>query len=232
MSRRAIAAVAALLTAMAPVAATAQARGAAPVSATFALMAQTVPDAFSSRCGRDNMGSVGSGLSAALLRRFGRGFGVQADAQLLLGSMGMGCDLGLSLRTISPSEYETRPGADFPDGLPHRRYASSSVRAVYEVRRWAPILRATAGGGALWAARPVPMGVASLGMAARGGRVRGFGELEYAVSRVSASERRERFAFDEATGRNRSLGVTTVSLTRVPRWTTLRAGVEIPLRTR
>ncbi|MGZ9247242.1 MAG: hypothetical protein ACXW61_15765 [Gemmatirosa sp.] len=210
----------------------AQARGATPLSVTLGLIAQSVPDAFSSRCGRENSGSVGSGVSAGLLRRLGRGFGVQADAQLLMGSMRMGCITNLPIHTISPTEYETRPGVDYPNALPHRRYASTTLRAVYEVRLWRPILRATAGGGALWAARPAPVGVASLGLAARGGRVRAFGDIEYAVSRVPASERRERFELDSYTVGYRSLGVTTVRLVRVPRWTTVRAGVELPVGAR
>lgn len=233
MSMRALVAIAAIVALTTPQrVANAQARGAAPLSVTLAPMGQTVPDAFSSRCGGENFGSVGGGVTAGLLRRLGRGFGVQADVQMLFGTMGMGCDLVGYARSISPTEYETRSSPDFPDALPHRRYASTTFRAVYEVRRWAPVLRATVGGGALWARQPVPMGVTSLGLAARGGPMRAFGEIEYAVSRVSASERRERFGVDPTTGRRSSLGVTLVPLTRTPRWTTLRAGVEIPIGTR
>lgn len=93
---------------MAPALAAAQARGAAPFAATFALTVRGVPDAFSSRCVRQNLGSLGHGIGMGLVRRVAGGFGVQADAHLLGATT-------VSLTRV-PRWTTVRVGAEIPFG--------------------------------------------------------------------------------------------------------------------
>lgn len=187
----------------------------------------TLPDAFTSRCGREGSGSAGPGLGAAVLARLPRGLVVQGDAHAVLDAIDMGCDAILHVRNLGPGLYETLPGAVVEDGTPTVPLARTTLRVGLETPPSLPLLRATVGGGAIWTGGMAPIAVATLGAGTRGRVQRYYAELEAAVTRVRATERRERHQAD-ATG-DRIVGVTTVPLVLRPVWLTLNVGVEIPL---
>jgi len=212
----------------------AQAASADPhhVALGVALGAGTIPDAFSSRCGRENTGSLGWGAQFSALARPRRVLVVQADARATFQTLSTGCTADLPLRQLAPNVYETRPGADFPGGTPHVPMASTTVRVGLETPRSLPLVRLSAGGGAVLGQRVLPVGIAALGMGTRGRGKRIYGEVEYSISRTSASERRDVWTYPPGGTRGPIVEPHTVPLVEHPHWTTVHLGVEIPFANR
>jgi hypothetical protein len=87
------------------------------------------------------------------------------------------------------------------------------------------IVRGTVGFGMIWNAHPAPIGALTLGFSSRGSGTRFYGELERDVTRIRESEALFR---SDSTGRLIPVG-TSIQVAH-PVWTTLRIGIEMPLR--
>jgi hypothetical protein len=186
-----------------------------------------LPDAFTSQCGKTNLGGAGAGLGAGLVFRPRRGVILRADGDVTAEPIGSGCDLLIQLVEVEPGVFESRPGVSYPAGTPSAPLARTLLRAGIETPPGRLPLRATVGGGVVWGRRSLPLGAITLGTGTRGRRWRLNAELEHAVSRTSAEERRQRMR--ATPGGFTDLGTTVLRRVRYPRWTTLRLGVELPL---
>ncbi len=87
------------------------------------------------------------------------------------------------------------------------------------------IVRGTVGFGMIWNAHPAPIGAVTLGVSSRGPATRFYAELERDVTRIRESEALFR---SDTTGRLIPAG--TSGQVAHPVWTTLRIGIEMPLR--
>lgn len=190
------------------------------VSLIAAVDVGTLPDAFTSRCGRSLQGAPGTGLY--LGARASRGALVgQVDTRLVWENVATGCDLSLRIFWVADGigEYRT---IRF-DGVPSVPFALSSARAGAQMQRGAVRVAGTAGGGVVWSRRLVPLAggavSASIGRGARSFLV----EAELAQLYVRTTESRARFRISPQG--ETDLGTTVVDVVLRPTMFSLRAGM-------
>jgi hypothetical protein len=122
-----------------------------------------------------------------------------------------------------------RPGGYYPLGpTPGLPLARTLAHIGLETPpSFFPILRAMIGGGAILQGHPTPVGAFTAGMSSNGKGARWFLEAEYDVTRVHESE-------DLFLGYADTISFTPITALKVrvshPTWSTLRAGVEWPLK--
>lgn len=188
------------------------------LSLIAALDVGTLPDAFTSRCGRSLGGVPGTGLYLGARASRGALVGV-VDTRLVWENVATGCDLSLRIVWIADNIGEHR-SIRF-DGLPSVPFTLSSARAGAQVQRGAVRLAGTAGGGVVWSRRLVPLAVgavsASIGRGARSFLI----EADLAQLYVRTSESRARFQIRPEA----DLGTTVVDVVLRPTMFTLRAGM-------
>ncbi len=143
-----------------------------------------LPHAMSGQCGSGSGGDGGVELGAAALVRLGHGVVVQGDTRLI-----RHMDFATGCKPIIPPVDTT-----FSLALNRDMLATSTLRVGLETPRSWPLFRATAGAGALWGARTLPVGVLGLAWSTRGEHRRFFAELERLQTRDDATELRHAFA--------------------------------------
>src|SRR4051812_34229970 len=72
------------------------------LAVAVALDAGTLPDAFTSRCGRTNTGTMGWGAQFAALTRLRHWLVVQGDVSGVVNAVGTGCTSDLPMKMIAP----------------------------------------------------------------------------------------------------------------------------------
>lgn len=190
-----------------------------------ALDVGTLPDAFTSRCGRSLHGAFGTG--AYFGARVSRGWLVgQVDTRAVWENMDTGCDLGLHIVRVGDELYEERR-TQF-EGLPSVPFAMSTVRLGAEAWRGPVRLVALAGTGVVWSRRLVPVGVVAGGAALGSGARSLLIEVELAQVHLRTTQSRGRFRLTPAGVED--LGTTDASIRLRPTMFTVRAGVAWALR--
>lgn len=141
-----------------------------------------------------------------------------------------GCKLTVpGLIQVGPNQWASGVFRDLRD-VPSEVLPRSAFHIGVETTGRGPLVRATAGGGWLWSARPVPFGTATIGLGSRGKRMRFYSELEASVARVRVNAIQS-FYHMGSTGASGlildSEQATTVVLH--PKWAAVHMGLEIPL---
>jgi hypothetical protein len=185
-----------------------------------ALDAGSLPDAFTSRCGRSLDGALGTGVYLGV--RASRGaFVGQVDTRLVWENMATGCDLSLRIVRVGDNLFEHR-WIEF-DGLPSVPFALSSIRAGAELRTGSVRLAGMGGAGVVWARRPLPAGlVAGSASIGRGTRAL-FVEMDLTQPHLRTTESRARFR--PTPDGDEDLGTADVDITLRPTMFTVRAGL-------
>jgi hypothetical protein len=198
----------------------------APVlSLGLGLDAESVPDAFSSKCGDRSGGSMGWGANVSLVARPRGVLVVRGDAHVMANALDTGCAGTGHEAPIGGGRTAEWDAWRYVGHVPEDRFATTTLRIGMETPPGAPLVRLLIGGGAVLSGRgALPLGVASLGTGTRGAR-RLFVEWEYAVSTVMSELPRDIFVAGAAV----PVAADTLRLRVWPRWSTLRAGVELPL---
>lgn len=176
----------------------------------------TVPDVFSSRCAnRGASGAYGGGLSA--LFRHGSMLVLQGDLRAT-GSIPLpgGCNVAL----IVP------PGATkddlYPKSIPRTPLLRSAVALGLETPPGYPLVRATLGGGMIVAPARAFYRTTAIGVGTRSKGARFYAEFETSVSRARRGVVRFVPLGDSAS-------IVLVPTVEHPRWSAVRAGVELPI---
>lgn len=189
--------------------------------------AGSYPDAFSTRCGQQNNGGAGFGAGIGLITRPRHHLMLEGEVRGSMMPVGFGCDLPLLVVPVDSNVYETRPGFSYPTGTPSLPLLRSLMRIGIEGPSAGPLLHATVGAGVIWSGHPAPLGSIAIGAGSRGPGARFYVELERDVSRLRATEIRNRFRADSAG----EIPLGTFNVVRVlhPAWTTLHLGLELPM---
>jgi hypothetical protein len=193
------------------------------IPSVVALDAGFLPDAFTSRCGRELQGMSGWGAYIASAARVSASFSLQADTRAIVSSQSGGCTADEPIAVLGPNLYETRPGWVFAAGTPNAPFLLSTVRAALEVGPRALRTSAKAGGGIVWSGRRIPVVVGSLSTVFGRSARAFYMEFEVAQASVHATQQRDRFRVDSA-GTTR-ISRSVVERTLRPRLVTLRAGI-------
>jgi len=140
------------------------------------------------------------------------------------GQLPNGCDV-VVVYTPAPG-VSSALGFQPVSGTPVMPLVRTLVHGGFETPRdLAPVIvRVTLGVGMIWNRHPAPIGALTLGVSSRGPGTRFYAELERDVTRVRESELLFRSDTMSATP------VGSVNQVAHPVWTTLRLGLEWPLR--
>ncbi len=135
------------------------------------------------------------------------------------------CDVAL-VYTPAPGVYSPL-GFQPVSGTPVMPLVRTLLHAGFETpSELSPVIvRGTVGVGMIWNAHPAPIAALTLGVSSRGPAARVYAELERDVTRIRESEALFR---SDSTGR--LIPVGTSGQVAHPVWTTLRIGIEMPLR--
>jgi hypothetical protein len=136
-----------------------------------------------------------------------------------------GCDVAL-VYTPAPGVYSPS-GFQPVSGTPVMPLLRTLVHGGFETPRdlLPLIVRGTVGVGMIWNAHPAPIGALKLGVSSRRPGTRLYADLERDVTRVRETESLFRA---DSVGALAPIG--TASRVTHPVWTTLRIGIEMPLR--
>ena len=172
------------------------------------------PDAF----------GIGAGMSAIARPRSAVFVEAEARASMRV-QMPNTCDVAV-VYTPAPGLY-SQLGFQPVSGAPGMPLVRSLLHGGFETPpELSPVIvRGTVGFGMIWNTHPAPIGALTLGVSSRGPAARLYAELERDVTRIRESEALFR---PDSTGRLIPAG--TSSQVAHPVWTTLRIGIEMPLR--
>jgi len=193
---------------------------------TFSLDAGAYPGEFThpgsnSIC--PNAFGVGAGVSA--IERPRSAVFLEGEVRATMkGQLPNGCDV-VVVYTPAPGVYSPF-GFQPVSGTPGMPLVRTLVHGGFETpSELAPVIvRGTVGVGMIWNHHPAPIGALTLGVSSRGPGRRFYAELERDVTRVRENE----FLFRSDTLSATPVG--TVNQVAHPVWTTLRLGLELPLR--
>lgn len=174
-----------------------------------------LPDALTTGCGWRTIPSVGGGVTLSF--RPIRWLLVQGDTRASAKPPGEPC-----ARAVVPAAGTSRT-IEFPDNAPNLPLARSALRVGIETPPGQPLVRATIGGGAIWAGRATPFWSTTIGAGTRGDVARFVAQLEVSGTRVRVRE---------VTTESSQLAlavVTTRSVALHPVWASVRLGLELPI---
>jgi len=178
----------------------------ARASVVFAGGIAQLPDALSTQCGSKINGGGGPGPEAGggFLYRPWRWMVILADTRVAA-PLASGC-------------YLVLPAVDTSYSRAASTFATSTLRVGVETPRGAPLVRLAIGSGVVWGSPTLPLTVLTAGWSTRGPGKRFFAEIERAQTRLRATE-----AHNFPPSFTQQIVVHPVVYT-------VRAGVEIPLR--
>jgi hypothetical protein len=172
----------------------------------------SLPDGLSTNCGsRGEPGGGGGGpeVGAALMRRMGRFLVLQADTRATADVInGLACEqVGALVDTV------------YAPNLQHHVLATSTLRAGVETPPGSPLLRLSAGVGAVWGSQLLPISTFAVGTGTRGAGRRFFVEFERLQTRLQGTEVHHGSAQPDV----------RTAIVAHPVWHSLRCGIEWPL---
>jgi hypothetical protein len=194
---------------------------------TFSVDVGPYPDEFThpgSNSACPNAFGVGAGMSA--IDRPRSGMFLEAELRATMkAQLPSTCDV-VVVYTPAPGVYSPF-GFQPVSGTPGMPLLRSLLHVGLETPRdISPVIvRGTVGVGMIWNAHPAPIGAVTLGVSSRGPAARFYAELERDVTRIRESEA---LFHSDTTGRLIPAG--TSDQVAHPVWTTLRIGIEMPLR--
>jgi hypothetical protein len=194
---------------------------------TFSVDVGPYPDEFThagSNSACANSIGVGAGISAIDRPRSGVFLEVELRATMKA-QLPNTCDVVVGY-TPAPGVF-SELGFQPVSGTPVMPLVRTLLHGGFETPRdISPVIvRGTLGVGMIWNAHPAPMGALTLGASSRGPGMRFYAELERDVTRIRESEA---LFHSDTTGR--LIPVGTSDQVAHPVWTTLRIGIEMPLR--
>ena len=190
----------------------------------LALDLGNIPDAFTSRCGRELGGPPSRGAYVAAAVRFGRSLFVQGDTRGVQQVRDGGCTADLPIVMLGDNLYETRPGFEFSPSTPAAPLLMSTLRGGFEFGPAVLRTNVKGGGGVVWGGRKIPVAVGSLGAAFGRSKHALYVELEMAQAWVRAYEPREVFRHD-SNGAPAVVSRSVVHRMLKPSFFALRAGL-------
>jgi hypothetical protein len=195
---------------------------------TFSVDAGPYPDEFTDRGSNSackNAFGVGAGMSAIDRPRSAVFLEAELRATMKAQLLPNTCDV-VVIYTPAPGVYSPL-GFQPVSGTPVMPMVRTLLHGGFETPpEFSPVIvRGTVGFGMIWNAHPAPIGALTLGVSSRGSGTRFYGELERDVTRIRESEALFR---SDSTGRLIPVG-TSIQVAH-PVWTTLRIGIEVPLR--
>ena len=193
---------------------------------TVSVDAGAYPDEFTRAGSNAACGSpAGLGAGVSGIDRPRSGVFLEGELRASLALVLQGCDVALV--------YMPAPGVYAPlgfqpvSGTPVMPLVRTLVHGGFETPpEISPVVvRGSVGVGMIWNAHPAPIGALKLGVSSRGSGTRIYAELERDVTRVRETEALFR---PDTVGDLMPIG--TVTQVAHPVWTTLRIGIEMPLR--
>ncbi|HXT16042.1 MAG TPA: hypothetical protein VN706_10470 [Gemmatimonadaceae bacterium] len=193
--------------------------------------AQSVPDAFGSRCGKPASDDLALNAGGMVVFRPRAWLNLEASTRYTNVPQLFGCDLVIPAPIpLGNGVFEARSGPDYDRDVPEDQFVDSRLRVgVATPPSWSSeFVRLMLGGGVIWGKQSVPVGSIAAAFGTRGERHRFYVELEESASRVRALETINRFRQD-------STGETPISSTHVysiahPHWTEFRFVFEQTIR--
>ena len=187
-----------------------------------------LPDEMATRCGGGAGAAPMIGVGFSLLFHARSWLVLAADTRASE-SGNAGCKLFIPGPVqVGPNQWASAVSRDL-GGIPTAPLLRSAIHVGVETPKGAPLVRATAGGGWLWAARPVPFATATVGLGSRGKVVRFYTEFEASVARVRVNETQTLYHFDSANPPTQVIdSQRTTPVVLHLQWAAVHVGVELP----
>jgi hypothetical protein len=191
----------------------------------FSADAGTLPSALLLPCQRqDPPHSFGLGVAAFF--RPHSVFVLEADVR---GTASLPCGDAITIPPAVPTGPAGTKLATIYSDMPREPLLRSAVRVGVEAPRPFPLIRATVGGGMIFSSARTWFGTGTLGIGTRSEGARVFAEVARNVIRAHVQTS---YSTETQTGTTFTSTTRVVPEIEYPTWTTIHAGVELPLSIR